>query len=79
METIKKYEPKVTPAKFLATLVWINLIASPFVLALCCTDPIVTCIGIVYGVIIFNACRFWMPKWMRDAANEIFSSDSRYY
>lgn len=57
-------EPTVTPCKMVASLLWLTIVISPFCLAICCAEEWVALLGIVYGVIVWELCKKFMPKWM---------------
>lgn len=62
--------------KVVAAVLWVNVIASPFVLSLCCEgNVVVNIIGLVYGVIAWEAGKRWTPKWMVDVLKELFREE----
>lgn len=74
-----KKQPKVTVAKMAASLIWLNIIASPFVIALCCDNLIVVAIGILYGIIVWEVSKRFTPKWMFDAMKYMFRTGDEEY
>ena len=69
MENQKKNSSFVMKA--VASVLWLNIAASPFVLALICDKAVVTFIGIVYGVLAWEMGKRFTPKWMRDTLSEL--------
>lgn len=71
----KRTEHIITPIKMFASIVWMTIISSPFFLALCCTEEWVALLGIVYGVIVWELCKKFMPKWMIANLKQLFRED----
>lgn len=73
--TTNQSEPIVTPIKMFASIVWMTIVSSPFFLALCCTEEWVALLGIVYGVIVWELSKKFMPKWMIANLKHLFRED----